>query len=243
MEFWLICLLFALIGGLYASVGHGGASGYLGLMAILGTSSAWMKPSALILNLAVSAISFMGFYHAKHFKWRLLHPFLWSMPAAWLGAGLPLTDASYKKILALCLVFAIWRLWGIGLKNQDHLPVRNMPYGWAMGIGIGIGLISGMIGIGGGILLTPILLLTRWARVKEAAAVSAAFIFLNSLAGLSNTKGVEHLPPEIWSWMAAAVGGGVIGSLLGSKQLSPLWLRSLLGTGLTLAAIKLAFLS
>ncbi len=243
MEVWQVCLLFGLIGGLYAAVGHGGASGYLAIMAIIGTSSSVMKPTALMLNLAVSAISFLGFYHARHFKWRLLHPFLWSMPAAWLGAGLPMSEDSYKKVLALCLVLAVWRVLGLGLKGQENQPTRPMPYFWAMGIGMAIGLISGMIGIGGGILLTPILLLTRWAKVKEAAAVSAAFIFLNSLAGLSNTKNILQVPTETWSWVAFAVVGGFIGSLLGSKSLSPSWLRGLLGTGLALAAFKLAFLS
>jgi uncharacterized membrane protein YfcA len=243
MEVLTICLLFALIGGLYAAVGHGGASGYLAFMAIIGVSPALMKPTALLLNLGVAAISFLGFYHAKHFKWSLLHPFLWSMPAAWIGAGLPLTETWYKKILAVCLILAVWRLLGFGLNSQENQPVKPMPYFWAMCIGIGIGLISGMIGIGGGIILTPILLLKRWARVKEAAAVSAAFIFLNSLAGLSNTKEMDQIPLETWAWMAAAMLGGIIGSLLGSKTLSPLWLRGLLGTGLALAAIKLAFLS
>jgi uncharacterized membrane protein YfcA len=172
-----LILLLAIMAFLYASVGHGGASGYLAVMAIFAIAPSIMKQTALLLNLGVSLMSFIAFFRQGFFRWKLFWPFaLGSIPAAFLGAKIPLTDSTYKQILGFCLLMAVIRM-VYQLKEEKSNPLIPV-----LGVFIGgiIGLLSGMIGIGGGIILSPLLLLFRWASLKEAAAVSALFIFVNS---------------------------------------------------------------
>ena len=203
-------LAMAVIAMLYSSVGHGGASGYLGLMALFGIDVVLMKPSALILNLFVSSIAFIAYYRAGHFRWRLLLPFAaTSIPMAFLGATLEIPPELYKKILGICLLIAALRILirpgKDGAQRKISLPI-------ALASGALIGFFSGMIGIGGGIILSPLLLLTRWGGMKETAAASAAFIFLNSAAGLTGhvTAGME-VSPRIAIWIVAVMAGGLLG--------------------------------
>src|SRR5690606_3708819 len=154
MDGTLLIALIALVACAYAMVGHGGASGYLALMALAGMSVAVMRPSALVLNLFVSAIAFTQFARAGHFSWTVFRPFaLASIPAAWLGAQVQLDPLVYKRILAVCLLFAVARLFGLFGKGSTVL--RPVPLGWGLLIGLLLGFVSGMIGIGGGILLSP----------------------------------------------------------------------------------------
>lgn len=241
MDSFVFILLIALVAFMYAMVGHGGASGYLALMAIAGVATTTMRPSALILNLCVSAIAFAQFAHAGHFKWKLFWPFaVLSVPAAWLGAQVDLDPLVYKRVLAICLLVAVVRLFGFFGQPKEDL--RPLPLAWALVIGAVLGLVSGMIGIGGGILLSPIILLLGWADVKSTAAVSALFIFVNSLAGLLGVAGSGiALPANVWWWIAAAIAGGALGSWIGAWRMPVPRLRQALGVVLLFASIKLFF--
>ena len=186
----------AIIGFFYASVGHGGASGYLAAMALSGQSQEVMRPSALVMNLFVSAVSFAQFARGGHFRWNVFWPFaLTSVPCAYIGAGIHIDPVLYKRMLAVCLLFAVARLLGI-FGSERNMRAASLPF--ALFIGAVLGLVSGIIGIGGGILLSPVILLLGWADAKETAAVSALFIFVNSAAGVmrSALDGVS-LDPEV----------------------------------------------
>jgi uncharacterized protein len=237
---YILILLLAFVAFLYASVGHGGASGYLAAMALMGVAPALMKSSALVMNLAVSLISFIGFYRAGHFKFKLFWPFaLASVPMAYLGGQMVLTDAIYKKILAACIFISILRML-YQFKDQTDAN-KEIPIWAGLLSGAGIGLLSGMIGIGGGILLSPLMLLMRWASLKQTAAVSALFIFVNSLSGLVGQyqKGGIHLTDNLQYAVAATVFGGLLGSYFGSQKFNTKTLKYLLAFGLTIASFKL----
>ncbi|OZA61750.1 MAG: hypothetical protein B7X72_13610, partial [Sphingobacteriia bacterium 39-39-8] len=203
----LYALCFFAVALLYASVGHGGASGYLALMALFGFAPMVMKPTALLLNLLVSFVAFLSFYKAQFFRPKLLWPLIFgSIPFSYLGAIIPLSDSWYKKMLALILLLSVFRL----LMNQNNTSLKTEPKFWILlVIGSGIGLLSGMIGMGGGILLSPILILAGWANQKETAAISAVFIFLNSIAGLVGQyqKGFELAPGMLWIGITVLAGG------------------------------------
>ncbi len=239
---YLFLLLMAVIAFLYSSVGHGGASGYLAVMALMGVAPIMMKPSALIMNLAVSLFSFIGFYRAGFFKLKLFLPFvITSVPMAFLGGTLTLSDSIYKKILAICILISIARLL-YQFKQQDE-PNRPIPIWAGLLSGSLIGLLSGMIGIGGGIMLSPLMLLMRWSNLKETAAVSALFIFVNSLSGLYGQMqaGGIHLTNNLQYAVAATIVGGLFGSYYGSQKFNIPTLRYLLSLGLAIASFKLIF--
>lgn len=239
MDPLLLIVLIAFVAFAYAMVGHGGASGYLALMALAGMSVVVMRPSALVLNLFVSAISFTQYARGGHFRWRVFWPFaVASMPAAWLGAQMQLDPLVYKRILAVCLLFAVARMFGLFGKGRENLvPV---PIVAALVIGAVLGFVSGMIGIGGGVLLSPMLMLLNWADMKTTAATSALFIFVNSAAGLAGAIGNgETLSTNMLPWIAAAVAGGLLGGWIGAKRLNELRLKQALGIVLLFASVKL----
>jgi uncharacterized membrane protein YfcA len=238
--FYLLLFLLAIVAFLYSSVGHGGASGYLAVMALVGVAPSMMKSSALVMNLAVSLFSFIGFYRAGHFRINLFLPFaLASIPMAYLGGTMTLPDSIYKKILAACILISIARL--LYQFRTEETPNRRVPLWAALLSGAAIGLLSGMIGIGGGIILSPLMLLMRWAKLKETAAVSALFIFVNSLSGLYGqlSKGGVHLTPDLQWAVAATIVGGLLGSYFGSQRFNIPTLRYLLAFGLIIACVKL----
>ena len=238
LNLWFFIALF-IIAFLYSSVGHGGASGYLALMALFGISTMYMKASALSLNLFVSAISFLAFQQAGFFKPKILLPLvLGSIPMAFLGARTSLDASLYKTILAALLLFAVARMvYQPQAKDQALIPVNFII---SILIGALLGFFSGMIGIGGGIILSPVLLLLGWTNVKETAAISAIFIFLNSAAGLAGlfSSGI-HISPMIIYWIITAIIGGLLGARMGSKKLSLIKLNYLLAFVLLLASVKL----
>ncbi|WP_337044464.1 sulfite exporter TauE/SafE family protein [Emticicia sp. 17c] len=238
--FLLLLLALALVAFLYSSVGHGGASGYLAVMALVGIAPSMMKSSALVMNLAVSLFSFIGFYRAGHFKFNLFLPFaLASIPMAYLGGTMVLPDSIYKKILGVCILISIARL--LYQFKGEEASNRPIPLWAGLVSGMLIGLVSGMIGIGGGIILSPLMLLMRWAKLKETAAVSALFIFVNSLSGLYGqlSKGGIHLTPDLQWAVGATIIGGLLGSYFGSQRFNVPTLRYLLAIGLTIACLKL----
>lgn len=241
MDFLFFAFIFSLA-ILYASVGHGGASGYLALMAIFNFSPEFMRPSALVLNVFVSSIALFSYYKNGHFKLKLLVPFIvTSIPVAFIGGAITTNPRTYKIILGLFLILAIARL-VIQPKNKEG-EIRPTNKYAAYGIGVFLGFFSGLIGIGGGIILSPIILLLRWGTVKQTAAVSAAFILVNSISGLLGqvSQGV-HFAPEIGYMVAAAVLGGSIGAYMGSFKVSNTALRYTLSVVLIFASFKLLFL-
>lgn len=234
-----LILLLAIMAFLYASVGHGGASGYLAIMAIFAIAPPVMKQTALLLNLGVSLMSFIAFYRQGYFKWNLFWPFaLGSIPAAFLGARIPLTDSTYKQILGACLFLAVIRM-VVTLKESEP---RRLNLGLGVLTGGAIGVLSGMIGIGGGIILSPLLLLFRWASLKEAAAVSALFIFVNSLAGLAGLKTwIPMDQSQMMYWLAASLVGGFLGARWGAAIASNVKVKWILALVLIIASLKLFF--
>ncbi len=242
MEFTSIILLLALatVAFIYSSVGHGGASGYMAIMALTGVAPVMMKQSALVMNLAVSLFSFIGFYRAGFFRLKLFLPFvIASIPMAFLGGTMSLPDAIYKKILGICLFISIIRL--VYQFEEKNEPNREIPLWAGLFSGGSIGLLSGLLGIGGGIILSPLMLLMRWSKLKETAAVSALFIFVNSLSGLYGQiqKGGFNLSPDLQIAVVATIIGGLLGSYFGSQKFNSKTLKYLLAAGLTIAGLKL----
>ncbi len=238
MEFWILLILLGGMAFLYASVGHGGASGYLAVLAIFAVAPAVMKQTALVLNLGVSLLAFYQFYRQKYFRFELFWPFaLTSVPMSYLGAQFVLSDANYKRILGICLVIAIVRMLATFKSNEQ----RSVSLPLALIFGAVIGLFSGMIGIGGGILLSPILLLMRWASLKEAAAISALFIFVNSVAGLFGLKNGIHVDQTLVFWITSALVGGMFGARWGAQIASNKAVKWVLALVLLIASVKLWF--
>lgn len=224
---------------LYSSVGHGGASGYLALMAIYSVSPDLMKPTALMLNLFVSLTSFTQFYRGKHFKWPIFLPLaLASVPFAFLGGLISIEADFYKKILGLLLMIPVIRF--LFFTNIRVEEIRQNNVYLSVLIGAAIGFLSGLIGIGGGIILSPILLLLRWTDQKQTAAISALFIFVNSLSGLAGymTKGIEF-SQDMFTYVIIAFAGGLLGSYFGSLKFNQNILKNTLAIVLLVAGIKL----
>ena len=241
MELYFLIILF-IVAFLYASVGHGGASGYLALMALFGIEAITMRSSALILNLFVAGIAFYSYYKGGFFKWKILLPFVAaSMPAAFFGAKILIDPTIYKIALGICLIIAVARML-IPVKDKTKELISTPNILIALLLGTIVGFFSGMIGIGGGIILSPLLIVFGWANVKEAAAVSAGFIWLNSVTGLLGTisSGV-HLDTMIIPWILVALIGGFLGSWSGSFKFSLDTLRYVLASVLVMASIKLIF--
>ncbi|MCP9493111.1 MAG: sulfite exporter TauE/SafE family protein [Pyrinomonadaceae bacterium MAG19_C2-C3] len=228
---------------LYSSVGHGGASGYLAAFALMNVSAAVMKPSALVLNVLVSTIASIRFYQAGWFSWRIFLPFaVASIPLAYVGGSITLHASLHKQIVGAVLVYAAVRLWLGARATEESFELKNVPLVVALACGTVLGFVSGLVGVGGGIFLSPLLLLARWADVKQASAIAAAFILVNSLAGLAGAwSNVVVLPSGIYLWGATAIAGGLIGAELGSRRFASVTLRRVLAVVLVVAAGKMIF--
>jgi uncharacterized membrane protein YfcA len=235
---FLLFFAIAVVAFLYSSVGHAGASGYIAVMTLFGLSAATIRPVALILNILVATIGSFQFWRAGHFSWRIFWPFaLFAIPGAFLGGYVHPPIFILRLLIGLVLLFSAARLF---LQTGDPDRVTVPPLAASIPLGAGIGLLSGLTGTGGGIFLTPLLLLSHWARTKQAAAVSALFIFVNSIAGLSGYFISNHNVPLLAFPLAlAAVVGGVIGSYLGSRRLPAKALLRLLAIVLVIAGLKL----
>ena len=242
MDFgWLIALSLLLIGFLYSSVGHGGASGYIAVLSLFGIMPAQYKPLILIINIIVASLAFIQFYRAGYFKWNLCWPFLiTSIPLAFLGAKVPVQDEFYNLLLGIALLLPIIRL--IGFFPSAKEKNKPLPLAWAIVIGAIIGFLSGVLNIGGGIFLSPVLILFAWANSKEAAASSALFIVVNSISGLLGSLDKPILLNETsYGWLIAIVAGGLIGSYVGSHKFQLKTVQYVLAAVLTVACVKLIF--
>jgi uncharacterized protein len=238
-------IYFFIIALLYSTVGHAGASGYLATMAVLSFSPAVMKPIALALNIVVALVTTVRFAMAGHFSWRLFWPFaLASVPMAYLGGGMHVDATIYKILVGIALVFAALHLM-IRSKVAPDDPGRagypGIPA--SLAVGGGIGFLSGLTGVGGGIFLSPVLIILHWAGLRRTAAVAAAFILLNSISGLTGYLHKGGAFPEHFAlWSLAVLSGGFIGSSLGSTKLNSPVLRVLLGIMLVMAGMKLVLI-
>ena len=200
-----------------------------------------MASSALCLNLLVASLAFYSFYKARHFSWKLTWPFvIGSVPAAFLGGIIKVPPAFYDKLLAGALIFAGFRLMFDIEKSKEPMH-QPPPLGVALPVGGAIGFLSGIVGVGGGIFLSPLLILFRWANPKTVAATSAFFIFVNSSSGLWGrcVRGGFQMPPNLAGLLAVAFLGGIAGSTVGARHFSNIWLKRVLALVLWLAVIKL----
>lgn len=238
----LLCILL-IVSFLYSSIGHGGASGYIAVLSILGMSHEIIRPSALVLNVFVASISFIQYYRGGHFNWKLFYPFaLLSVPMAYLGSFVDLDPTWYKRIIGICLVIAVLRIIGL-FQPKDEAVSKPAPLIIVLIIGAVLGFLSGMIGIGGGIILSPIILIFGWGNLKETAAVSALFIVVNSIAGIIGLLGQHVLwPHELPYWIIVTILGGFFGAYWGSKKAENKTLKHVLAVVLLFAAFKLIFI-
>ncbi len=238
-----IAPLFFIVAFLYSSVGHGGASGYLAIMTLFGFLPDEIKPTALLLNILVSSISFIQYYRKGYFDFKLFWPFaISSIPAAYLGALISVDTHYYKIILGVLLLFPVLRLFGMIGKEQTEKKPLNLFY--AVLIGAAIGFFSGIIGIGGGIILSPIILLLGWGKIKETATVSALFIVVNSVSGLIGFgfDKLIQLHSNFYLFVLVSIVGGLIGASWGSNIKQESIIKKVLAVVLLFASLKLIFI-
>lgn len=225
---------------LYSSVGHAGASGYIAVMALAGLAPEVIKPTALVLNILVASIGSYQFWKAGHFRWSLFWPFaLLAAPAAFVGGYLPISQHVFRPLVGIVLLFSAARFFW---KPGDPVATRppNLPL--ALGSGIGLGFLSGLTGTGGGIFLTPLMILCKWAKTKEVAATSVLFILVNSSTGLAGfVSSGRSVPALAWMLAGAAAVGGTLGSYFGSRRFMPRTIQILLAVVLVIAGVKLVF--
>jgi len=235
-----ILMFFAAL--LYSSVGHAGASGYLAVMAIFGIPPEVMRPTALALNILVATITTIKFFRVGAFSWKILLPFaLGSIPFAFIGGSLTLPGYLYKPIVGLVLLYAAYWLFRAN-NSSETIAINPLPFWAGVLSGVAIGFLSGLTGVGGGIFISPLLLFMNWAQVRETAGISAAFILVNSIAGLlGNLASVAQLPNVIVYWAPAVIIGGYIGAEYGSQRFGSLTLKRLLAVVLIVAGLKMMF--
>jgi uncharacterized protein len=233
-----LCLAIGVIAFLYSSVGHAGASGYIATMTLFGIAATTIRPTALALNILVAIIGSFQFWRAGYFSWKLFWPFaLLSIPAAYLGGYLQPSASLLRILIGLVLLFSAARL----IFRRSDPPETNAPgKPVAIGVGAGLGFLSGLTGTGGGIFLTPIMLFCKWAPIRQVAAISALFILVNSIGGLVGYFSAKHSIPSLGMILALpAITGGAIGSYLGSRRLPVRGIAIFLAIVLTIAGTKL----
>jgi uncharacterized membrane protein YfcA len=242
---FLLPILVGVVAFFYSGVGHGGASGYIAVMILLGLAPATIRTQALILNCMVSALSFFAFHRAVGLDKKVFITLcLVSIPASFLGGTIRLPDHTFQLILGLALLFPVYRLIVVPGESFDELPERKPTVAILLSAGTFIGLLSGMIGIGGGILLSPLFLMMGWSRPKPVAALSALFILVNSLSGLfaqAMMSGSAIFSEFSISLVLPALVGGVMGSIFGSSKLNSIQLKRMLGLVILIASFKLIF--
>ena len=241
----LIALLIFVVAVLYSTVGHAGASGYLAAMALFGLAPAVMKPTALTLNIIVAIVGTVRFVRAGFFSWRIFWPFaIASIPTAFVGGWLTLPASVYKAIVGVVLVYSAVRIF-FSAKAEADQETRKPPLALALVLGAGLGFLSGLTGVGGGIFLSPLLLLLHWAKTKETSGISVAFILVNSIAGLlghgvfAHFASISSLPRAALIWAPVALAGGFIGTELGTRRLPIPGIRRWLSLILVIAGLKL----
>lgn len=225
---------------LYTSVGHAGASAYIALMALFGVAPSVMRPTALVLNILVSGLTSFRFVQAGLFRWRTLWPVLiGAIPMAFIGGSIQLPGQLYRPLVGVVLLIAAARLLWPGKTRSTREASSDIPIGWGILSGIGIGFLSGLTGTGGGIFLSPLLLFMGWSDPKRASGVAAVFILCNSTAGLlGNLASVQSLPSDLPLFAGAVLIGALIGTTLGIRLAAAVVTKAL-GLVLVIAGFKL----
>jgi uncharacterized membrane protein YfcA len=211
-------------------------------MALAGVAPQEMRPIALVLNIVVSALGTYKFHRAGHFRWRLLWPFaVTSIPAAYAGGAITLPGHAYRTVVGVVLVYAAWQLWRSARAGEEMREVKEPLLGIAMPVGAGLGFLSGLTGVGGGIFLSPLLLIAGWAGTKQTSAVAAPFILVNSIAGLAGTFMAKSigLPMHTWLLVGGVVVGGWFGAEYGSRRFANPVIRRVLAVVLAVAGAKM----
>ncbi|HEX7939126.1 MAG TPA: sulfite exporter TauE/SafE family protein [Gemmatimonadaceae bacterium] len=236
----LLALAVTVVAFLYSTVGHAGASGYIAVMTLFGLAATTIRPTALVLNILVSLLTTWQFWRSGHFSWRLFWPFaLLAVPLAFVGGYVSLPTHVFKVIIGVVLLASAARL--IARPAPDTVE-REVSRPMALSVGGALGLLAGLTGTGGGIFLTPVLLFMRWAKTKQAAATSAAFILVNSVAGLAgNFSATRSIPGVALTLTGAALAGGAAGSYLGARQFDHTVIKRMLAVVLVIAGVKLIF--
>jgi uncharacterized membrane protein YfcA len=235
-----IALLIGAAAALYSTVGHGGASAYLAIMALFAVAPETMRPTALALNLVVAGVAMLRFAMAGQVNWRLVGVFAaTAAPAAFVGGTIALPADIYRPLVGIVLWCAAARLvWQP--RALDERPVRPPRLAIALPAGAALGLLAGLTGTGGGIFLSPLIILFRWEETRRTSGVAAAFILVNSIAGLAgNVASVRNLPSELPWFVAAAAAGALLGTWLGVDRLPRHRLLQCLGLVLAIAGAKL----
>ncbi len=236
---WLPALLMFLGAALYTSVGHAGASAYIAVMALFGFAPAVMRPTALVLNVLVASFTSFRYVRAGLFRWRTLWPLLiGALPMAFVGGTIELPGHYYRPLVGIVLLIAGGRLlWGGELR--PHAAIRDLPIAGGIASGAAIGLLSGLTGTGGGIFLSPLILLLGWSDPRTASGIAAVFILCNSVAGLAgNFASLQVLPPDLPVYAGAVALGAIVGTTFGIRWQPPMILRAL-GLVLCIAGLKL----
>jgi uncharacterized membrane protein YfcA len=247
-EILAVAAAMGVIAVIYSMVGLGGGSGYLMVMGVAGLAPEVMKPTSLMLNIIVAATGLVRFSRVGGFRWRVLWPFvITSVPFALIGGAIDLDALIYRCLVAGVLLFAAWRLaFKLPMKAGEE-PVSTVPLPAALAWGTAIGLISGLVGIGGGILLGPVVLLFGWATARQTAGITAAFILINSVAALAGFaarhQGIPVEPVAVLAFAASVFVGGLIGTGIGARRLGQVGLRRVLAIILFFASVKMLFFS
>ncbi|QEC69236.1 sulfite exporter TauE/SafE family protein [Panacibacter ginsenosidivorans] len=239
--YFLACIF--IIAFLFSACGQGGASGFIAVMGLFSVDPIWAKSSALILNVFVTLISFYNFYKSGHFIWRLFIPLIiLSIPMAFLGASITVKAEIYRKVLGCCLLITAVSFFVAFNKTEDQ-NVKLLPWWAGMLTGAIIGFISGFVGIGGGILLSPVMLFFKWGTFKQISSITSLFILVNSVSGIGGIlySGTQ-LPTAIFIWILIAMCAALIGSYWGSHKAPVTVLKKILGMVLLIASIKLLFI-
>lgn len=237
---FLLCVF--IIAFLFSACGQGGASGFLAVMSLFSVDPVLMKSSALLLNVFVTMISFYNYYKSGHFNIKLFIPLIiLSIPMSFFGASIVVDAAIYRRILGICLLITAITFF-VGLKKSEE-ETKRMPFAAGLLTGAIIGFLSGLVGIGGGILLSPIMLFFKWASFKKVSAITSLFILVNSISGIGGIlSSGAHLSSSIFLWILIAIVAALIGSYWGSRKAPVYVLKKVLATILLIASVKLLLL-
>ena len=237
-ELLLLIPLFFLVATVYSSAGFGGGSSYLAIMALFPMEYTSIRIIALICNITVVSGSVYLYHRHRLIPFGKLLPLvLLSVPLAFLGGTFEISERSFYIMLGAVLVIASFLM----MIRNDNKIRRLPPYSNGI-IGGSIGFLSGMVGIGGGIFLSPVLYLTRWHVAKSIAATTAFYILVNSIAGLAGqltTLKIHINFPLIISLVLAVFIGGQIGSRLTISRIQPLWIKRISAVLILIVGIRI----
>lgn len=234
-------ILFFCLAILYSSVGHAGASGYLAIMSLLAFAPDVIKPTSLVLNIAVAGIASWRYLSAGCFDRKVFWPVaLVALPMAFVGGALQLPPRAFAIVAGVFLLASALLMTWRAMFPPSDAELRPMPLGVSAAIGLPVGLLSGIIGVGGGIFLSPILIQGRWAALRHVSGISALFILVNSISGLLGRLTAElSFEPFLPWWLLAVVAGGAIGSHLGVSRFGARAILIALSLVLLTAGVKL----